>query len=398
MPEVIPVQAEIAAPAPEEVVETTPEVTAQAEAGGNLEDLDLNDISPEEAEQFLYHGKALEVPDKPKPEPEATPEVETTPAAEETETEVEAETETAEEADDDKPLPGRISTKQFDDHDQRVLRTMHALNHGKKPGEPGRVGIPEVVAMLAKQDGKVEAPAAAPVEPAPSPVETINEKVTDLESSLKTLREQKRAAIEQGESTVDLEEQIDDTRDALAQERANFAFEQREGERQQAEQAADRNRKANETLASSKAAAIQQFPALKDPSSPLGSMAVDVIQELKDPQHADHALYKSPNAGMLIAQYALNRLAEKEGASLADTVSKYAAKAATPAPKPVPVPPKPATPAPRKVLPAVGSQTTNPPRATPTAQDVFNEVKDDGDGDRAWEAIYGNKPLNLLRP
>lgn len=395
MPEEI-TEAPEAPTAPEEVVETTPEVTAQAEAGdvGSLSLEDLNDVSAEDAEKFLYHGKALEIPDKPKAETEAAPEVETTPVAEVTEP-AEAEPVAEEvEGEDDKPLPGRISTKQFDSEDQRILSTMHAINRGLKPGDANRVGIPEVVAMLAKQDGKAPTTPTTTAEPDPSPVEAISAEVTELETALNDLRTQKYAAIEEGNSTVDIEKEIDKAQDAIR----DAKIEQRDAQRQQAEKAATRAQTAQQLRKSSQDSAIAEFPDLAKGDSPLGIAASQVIADLKNPDHPDNALLKAAKAPRHVLNEAIALLAEKEGVSEQAIRAKYAAKAATPAPKAAPVTSKPATPVARKVLPAVGSQATNPPKAAPTAQDVYDAVKDDGDGDSAWEAIYGNKPLNLLRP
>lgn len=384
--ETVAEQALDAAPTPEVTEVAQPEV-AQAEAGQvELTEADLDNVSPEDAYAFLHEGKAIEVPDK-KPEAkveEAAPETEE-PAAE---VETTPPVATEEPAAPEKILPNRITTSQFDEREQKAINLMHVVNAGKKPGDVGRIGIADALAQLDQMEGKGKA--ATP--PAPTPIEQTSAKVTEAETHLAALREQKKEAIENGEPVTEIEEQIELARDAVIEQRV-------EAKHQQAAKVAETQSEGERQRAAIRADLSKDFPTMDVPTSDLGIAIRETITDLHREDHPDHLDLFKVEAPEKVLTAALKHLAKKDGISLPQAVLKYSAPAQAPvAAKAAPAPKPPATPPPKKFTPANGSQATQPPKGQPSVQEVYDALKDDGDGQSAWDAVYGDKPLNLLRP
>jgi hypothetical protein len=379
-----PEQAENAAQAEPEVIETQAEAPAQAGAEVTDGEINFDELTPAEIQAHLYEGKPLEIAAKaesePEPEVTTTPTPETAPVAEVAPKPAVPEVENL-----DEPLPGRISPKQFASDEQKAMRLQHVLNDGKKPGDPGFVSLWEAKAQLDARDGKATTPPATP-----DPVEAINSAVSELDTNLKALREQKREAIANGEEVAEIEEKIEAARDAIQEQKVKLAIAEDRAQRQQAQEAATKAQTAQQQLASTKAEVLKEFPDINNLETPFGATAGEVIADL-----ADHPAMQTPEAPEFVKNEALKRIAKKDGITFAQAVLKYSAPPAAPvAPKAAPVT-KPAAPAVRKVLPAVGSQTTTPPKAAPTAEEMLAQAESDPLA--AERFLYGNRKISALR-
>lgn len=376
-------QALEAAPTPEETESVQPE--SSTEQPGGIDALSFDELpdNPEQLRNYLYNGGKLEIPDKAAPIAEEAEKAPEAKAAEEAAAEVEAQKARDLAALDD-PLPGRITPKQFAADEQKAMRMQHLLNDGKKPGDPGFVSLWEAKAKIDAME-----PGKAAVPPEPTPVEKTSSKVSEAETALKDLRAQRQQAIVDGDPVTDIEQQIEAATDALLAERVEFAVAKERAQSQQAHEAATKAQTAQELRAASQAEVLKEFPDLAKPESPLALAVNQAIAELKQ---SDSPLLYEPEAPEHVKNAGLKILAKAEGITFAQAALKYAAPQAKAAAQPVV---KPVIPPPKKVLPASGSQATQPPKGEASFDDILAQGEKDP---RAYaKALYGNRRITALQ-
>lgn len=368
-----------------EAAPAEPEAVSEAPAQEiDLETLRNTEHDPDEIAKALWHGGDIEIPVVgEEPKQEAAPEPEAAKAPEEA-PQTAKEPDAEEEADDpalpdlDKPLPNRISTQQFDPATKRAMKVMHALNQGKKWGEPGYIPLEKAMEIVKRESKQPEAKA-----PEADPVQEVQQVTTDLDTKLSDLEAQKRQLIADGEDLSEIEAEIRKTDREIARAQVSLEFAKRD---QQAREQNERDNARKEQVSrfqTAQESVLHEFPSAKDRTSTLGTEIAAVIAEFSDPEHSNHALLQAGDAPRFVTNEAIARLAQREKISIAKATARFSA--APPAP-PVPVEAAKVSPPPKKVLPASGGTT---PPVSKTLVDLNQEVG--FDSDKAFAALFGDK-------
>ena len=252
---------------------------------------------------------------------------------------------------EDRLLPGRISTKQFNPMEQEAIALLREMRK-----EDPKANIADAYHLVEKRQAEIAATAPAP---SVDPVENLNDQVAEIDEKLEQMAE---------EETLFGPEQA-----KLVQQRSDLAA-KLAVERLKQEQAIERqNTQTEDAFSQSKAQAVQKYPSLAiNEDMPISQLAAEtqaLVRQLQNPNHPKHSLLSEPHGPIVVADMAATALATKL-AKLNKTTVDAELSALKGSPKPQPA--APAAPAPPKITPTSGALSPAPTPPAPTLKDFLN--------------------------
>lgn len=251
---------------------------------------------------------------------------------------------------EDKILPNRINTSQFNQTEQEAIALLREL---RKDDEKATLKDAYVIVEQRQAEAKASAPKQES-EPAEDPVAAIEAELSELRAKRREYaKEGKLYEEELDEVNVQIEDKIRilskaEAKRDIAQERAAEA----------------ESAKVTTAFEKSKAEAIKVYPDLSDTTSDLGKEVSAFISELQTKGNPNASLLEAADAPMVVAQIAATRLAAKmesqQGIPFNDALQSLLAKPEVKKQAPAAAQP-PKGQAKPKIQPASGATQASPP-------------------------------------
>ena len=274
------------------------------------------------------------------------------PAEEQAQPEIPAEPKVESEP-EERILPNRIATKQWDRMTQEAIALLPKLQK-----ENAKTTIADAYFLVEKRHAEIAANEPPPPAPSVDPVRNLSDQVAEIDENLERMAE---------EETLFGPEQA-----KLVQQRSDLAA-KLAVERLKQEQAIERqNTQTEDAFAQSKTKAVQKYPSLAiNEDMPISQLAAEtqaLVRQLQNPNHPKHSLLSEPQGPIEVADMAATTLATKLS-KLNRTTVDAELSALKGSLKPQPAPTAPAAP---KITPTSGALSPAPTPPAPTLKDFLN--------------------------
>lgn len=281
---------------------------------------------------------------------------------------------------EDKILPNRINTSQFSETEKEAIALLREL---KK--EDPNANLKDAYVIIEQRKATETQPEqvaeeAAPAEPNFTRLAEIEASLPELQAEYDTLTEEIENVEDDGELYNKAHAKKLSRALKIQSEISKLSKEGAELSEQLKQFTETQNAKANAVWEQAREVAIQEYPSLGIKGSELQKLANALVEEYSDPNHPNHAVLKSKDSLVIVADTAARQhareVSEKTGKPYLEVLNGLRVQAQTTETKPEPKAEKPKVPQPKKITPVGGNNTATPqPKQLPAGWENWSPTQ-----------------------